>query len=296
MEMEDFDKKLSKHNDIDLSIIVTSYQNAAVLDLCLKSIVDETKNCEKEGYRSEIIIVDGEAGEKTQDVAKKHILKNQSITYCPFSKNIGFPKLVNKGIKESHGNYILILNSDIILTGGSLKKMLEYLKNNPGVGILGPKLLNFDGSPQDSAFHFYSPSIILYRRTFLGKTPWGRKKLRDFVINIKSNTEPTSFDGWLMGSALMLRKDNLDKVGLMDERYFMYFEDVDWCRRFREKGYEIVYFPKATLFHYHGKQSATRHFWEVVFNKMTVIHITSAIKYFWKFRKKGKRNNKEIEE
>lgn len=285
--MKNSSKKIRSRSNVDLSIIVTSYQNAAVLDLCLKSIIDETKKWRGNGYKSEVIIVDGEAGEKTRDVAKKYILDNKSIVYCPFSENIGFPKLVNKGIEESRGRYILILNSDIILTGGSLKKMLRYLKENPKVGILGPKLLNFDGSPQDSAFHFYSPSIILYRRTFLGKTPWGKKKLQNFVINMKSNTEPTAFDGWLMGSALMLRRDNLEKVGLMDERYFMYFEDVDWCRRFKEKGYKIVYFPKTTLFHYHGKQSATRHFWEVIFNKMTVVHITSAIKYFWKFRKKN---------
>lgn len=272
---------------IDVSIIITSYQNAAVLDLCLKSIVRETKALEKhkeKPVQSEIIVVDSEATEKTRDVAKKYILENDSTIYCPFADNIGFPKLVNKGLRESRGNYILILNSDIILTEGSLEKMLNYMKTNPRTGILGPKLLNFDGSPQASAFHFYTPLIILYRRTLLGKTPWGKKKLHEFVINVEKETEPTSIDGWLMGSALMLRRKNLEKVGPMDERYFMYFEDVDWCRRFKEKGYQIIYFPKTTLFHYHGKQSATRHFWEALFNKMTVIHITSAIKYFWKFR------------
>lgn len=273
-------------NKIDLSLIVTSYQNAAVLDLCLKSIVRETKTLEKkDSVKSEVIIVDSEAGEKTRDVAKKYILDNKFITYCPFSDNIGFPKLVNKGVKESRGDYILILNSDIILTEGSLGKMLDYLKSNSKIGILGPKLLNFDGSPQPSAFHFYTPLIILYRRTLLGKTPWGKKKLQKFVINLELKTEPTVINGWLMGSALMLRRKNLDKVGLMDERYFMYFEDVDWCRRFKENGFDIVYFPKTTLFHYHGKQSTTRHFWEALFNKFTVIHISSAIKYFWKFRK-----------
>lgn len=274
---------------IDLSIIVTSYQNAAVLDLCLKSIVRETKIlAKKKKVQSEIIVVDSEAGEKTRDVAKKYILaqEHESIIYCPFSDNIGFPKLVNKGVKESQGNYILILNSDIILTEGSLEKMLKYLKTYKKTGILGPKLLNFDGSPQASAFHFYTPLIILYRRTLLGKTPWGKKKLAEFVVNVEKETEPVNIDGWLMGSALMLRRKNLEQVGLMDERYFMYFEDVDWCRRFRDKGFNIVYFPKTTLFHYHGKQSATRHFWEVLFNKMTVIHISSAIKYFWKFRQK----------
>jgi N-acetylglucosaminyl-diphospho-decaprenol L-rhamnosyltransferase len=274
---------------VDLSIIVTSYQNAAVLDLCLKSIMDETKRLlKKRGLHSEVVVVDGEAGEKTRDVAKKYILDNPRITYCPFSKNMGFPKLVNKGLKESSGDYILILNSDIILTEGSLGEMLRYLKTHRKTGILGPKLLNFDGSPQASAFHFYTPLIILYRRTLLGKTPWGKKKLAEHVIDLSAETEPISINGWLMGSALMVRRDNLEKVGLMDERYFMYFEDVDWCRRFKEQGFNIIYFPIATLFHYHGKQSTTRHFWEALFNKYTAIHILSALKYFWKFRKSSK--------
>lgn len=282
-------KRGKKINSSDLSIIVTSYKNAAVLDLCLKSIMEEIKRItKKNNFKGEVIIVDSEAGEKTRDVAKKYILESHSVIYCPYSDNIGFPKLVNRGLRESRGKYILVLNSDIILTKGSLEKMLNYIKEHPRVGILGPKLLNFDGSPQTSAFHFYTPLIILYRRTLLGKTPWGKKTLANFVIDLKSKTQPVSINGWLMGSALMVRRDNFAKVGPMDERYFMYFEDVDWSRRFKEKGFDILYFPQATLFHYHGKQSTTRHFWEVLFNKFTLIHITSAVKYFWKFRKSPK--------
>jgi len=271
---------------INLSIIVTSYRNAAVLDLCLKSIMDETQRLYKaEKLRSEVIVVDGEAGEKTRDVVKKYLLDSEAVRYCPFSKNMGFPKMVNKGIGESRGAYILILNSDIILTEKSLANMLNYLKTHRKTGILGPKLLNFDGTPQPSAFHFYTPLIILYRRTLLGKTPWGKKKLAEHVIDLSAETEPRPINGWLMGSALMVRRDNLERVGLMDERYFMYFEDVDWSRRFKESGFNIIYFPKVTLFHYHGKQSTTRHFWEALFNKYTAIHIISALKYFWKFRR-----------
>lgn len=272
----------------DLSIIVVSYQNAPVLELCLKSIIEETERLEKKfSLKSEVIVVDSNAGEKTRDTVKKFILEGYPITYCPFTENTGFSRAVNRGIRESKGKNLFILNYDIIITRGSLGKMLRFINDSPRVGILGPKLLNFDGSPQISAFHFYTPSIILCRRTLLGKTPWGKKKLAEFVINLEAETEPVSIDGWLMGSALMLRRDNLEKVGLMDERYFMYFEDVDWCRRFREKGMDIVYFPPAALFHYHGKQSATVHFWDAIFNKMTAVHITSALKYFWKFRKKG---------
>ncbi len=269
-----------------LSIVVVSYQNAAILELCLNSIIEEVNSLKKIiKAESEVLVVDSGAIEKTRDVVKQFILDQKPVKYFSFKKNTGFSKAVNKGIKESAGDFLLILNADIILTKNSLGKMINYLKENSRVGILGPKLLNFDGSPQISAFHFYTPSIILYRRTILGKTAWGKRKLQNFVIDFSAKKAPVSFDGWLMGSALMLRRDNLEKIGSMDERYFMYFEDVDWCRRFREAGFEIVYFPLSALFHYHGKQSATRHFWDAFLNPMTLVHIQSAFKYFWKFRK-----------
>lgn len=147
---------------IDLSIIVVSYRNAPVLELCLKSILNETERMRKKSnVASEIIVVDSEAGEKTRDIVKKFILENNPIIYCPFTENTGFSKSVNRGIRESQGKYLFILNYDIIITEGSLGKMCQYLKTHRKTGILGPKLLNFDGSPQPSAFHFYTPPIIL---------------------------------------------------------------------------------------------------------------------------------------
>ncbi len=271
-----------------LSVVVVSFKNAPVLELCIDSIIKESKNLlEKAKMSLEVLVVDSEKTEKTRDVAKKFVLRGDPVRYFPFDYNTGFSKSVNKGISESRGDFLLILNYDIILTEGALFKMVEIVKKDKKIGILGPRLLNFDGSPQSSAFHFYTPSVIIYRRTPLGRTAWGKKKLNDFIIQMDGKKDkPVSINGWLMGSALMLRKDNLDKVGAMDERYFMYFEDVDWCRRFKEKGYKIVYFPGASLFHYHGKQSATKHLWEALLNKMTLVHIESAVKYFWKFRKK----------
>ena len=284
--MKKFLPKNSRRS-IDLSVIVASFHNAAMLELCLKSISEETRRLKRRRIRCEIIVVDSQAEEKTRDVVKKFILDGKLTCYYPFRKNVGFAKLINRGIKLSRGKFLLFLNADIIIIKNTFWKMIEYLGNNPQIGILGPRLLNFDGSPQPSAFHFYTPSVILYRRTLLGKTPWGKRKLQEFIIDLSREKAPISINGWLMGSALMLRRDNLEKVGPMDERYFMYFEDVDWCRRFKEAGYQIVYFPQAELFHYHGKQSATRHFWEALFNPMTLINIKSALKYFWKFRERN---------
>lgn len=281
-------KKIKKTHNLDISFIVVSFKNAAILDLCVKSILEEVSGSGKDKkIRGEVLIVDSMAGEKTRDVAKKYILDRKPVRYFPFRENSGFSRAVNKGIEKSRGKLLFILNSDIILTEKSLRPMMEYAQSHKKTGILGPKLLNFDGSPQPSAFHFYTPEIILYRRTFLGKTGFGRRKLKEFVINTsRVKSKPFSINGWLMGSALLLRRDNLEKIGPMDDRYFMYFEDVDWCRRFIDAGYEVVYFPKSALFHYHGKQSATRYFWDALFNRMTLIHIQSAVQYFMKFRGK----------
>jgi len=270
--------------DVDLSLIIVSFKNAPVLKLCLESFIKEIRSLRrKKKLRSEIIVVDSTAEEKTRDVVKQKIIKGNPVKYLPFSENTGFSKAVNAGIRSSRGSLLLILNYDIIATKGSLDKMVNYIKKNPKTGILGPELLNFDGSHQDSTFKFYTPLIILMRRTILGRTKWGKRSLKEFVINTSEIKKALPIKGWLMGSALMLRRDNLDKVGMMDERYFMYFEDVDWCRRFLEAGYKVIYLPQAEFFHYHGKQSATRHSWDALFNKMTAIHILSALKYFWKF-------------
>lgn len=279
-------KKIKKTNLV--SIIVVSYKNAPVLELCVNSILKEARELRKtHDLKMEVLIIDSEASEKTRDIAKKFSQKKKPVRYFPFEENTGFSKAVNKGVVESRGDFLLILNYDIILTEGSLVKMIEVIKKDKKIGILGPRLLNFDGSPQSSAFHFYTPLLILYRRTPLGRTPWGRRKLNDFIIKFdKDQEKPVKIDGWLMGSALLIRRENLEKVGMMDERYFMYFEDVDWCRRFKEKGLKVIYYPGASLFHYHGKGSATRHLWDILFNKMTIIHIKSAFKYFWKFGKK----------
>jgi hypothetical protein len=265
-----------KKNKFDLTIIVCAYKNVNVLKLCLKALKEKISS----RLKCEIIVVDIDAIEPIRDLVLDEF---PEFIYFPIDKNLGFAKSLNRGIKKSKADIILSLNPDIVIKKNAVEKMYDYVKDHPQVGLAGPKLLNFNGTKQDSCFTFYTPYTILYRRTFLGKTGFGKKALREFVINL-DNKKPTSFKGWLMGSALMLRRDNLEKVGPMDERYFMYFEDVDWCRRFYEQGYDIVYIPTSEMFHYHGKMSASKSFWNLIFNKMAYIHFLSSIKYFLKFK------------
>ncbi|MFA5925363.1 MAG: glycosyltransferase family 2 protein [Parcubacteria group bacterium] len=271
----------------DLSIIVTSYKNPSVLRLCLESLKKNVLN-----ENCEIMVLDSSTEEDTEMMMREEF---SEIIFFSHKNNLGFAKLVNRGLKNAKGRYVLILNSDIIIEKRSADILLEQLKKDPSIGIIGPKLLNFDGKTQPSCFRFYSPFIILYRRTSLGKFGFARKRIDNFLYKDKDLEKPQEVD-WIMGSAIMAPRKVIDEVGPMEENFgFMYFEDVDWCRRFWERNHRIVYFPGVKMFHYHGKGSVGRGaFKAVLLNRLTREHIKSAIKYFWKYCRKTNPHREKI--
>ncbi len=254
---------------MDLSIIIINYKTPEILDLCVKSLKSSIA-----GLRYEIIVVDVESDYKTEYFIRESF---PEIIFIPIEKNVGYSKSVNAGIKKISidSKYILILNADIIAEKSAVNKLCAFMENNPETGIVGPQLLNFNNTSQNSYFKFYTPKIILYRRTALKNYSFAKKALDDFLMS-ESDYNLTQPADWLMGSALLIRRSALEKTGIMDERFFMYFEDVDWCRRFWNNGYRVVYFPGAKMKHYHGKQSSES-------KKYAIIHIISAIKYFIKY-------------
>ncbi len=259
-----------------LSIIITHYKTPILLKLCIKSIYENIGN-----LNYEIIIADSESRIEDQEMIKEHFPK---VKFAAFTKNVGYAKIVNAGIKKAQGDYLLILNADIIIQKGSLPKLMDFLKSNPEVGLVGPKLLTFGNQPQNSCFAFPSIGAILARRTFLGRLKWGKKKLDQFLLKNRDLSKATPVD-WIQGSAMLVKKSAIKKTGLLDERFFLYLEDADWCRRFWLNGFKIVYLPDAKMSHYYYRISKK---WggalDLVLNKHTRIHIISAIKYFWKYR------------
>ncbi len=264
---------------MDLSIIITNYKNPDLLRLCINAIRKNVNNIEYE-----IIVADSDTEEVTEMMMREEF---PEIKFFPFFENViytvGLQTLIKTGIESSTGEYLLILNGDIMVESGSVEKMLDYLKKDISIGILSPKLLNFNGTYQDSCFRFYKPITVLYRRTFLGKMPFAKKHLDWFLMRDYDREKPSNAD-WIMGSVMMIPKKAIQKVGPMDSRFLMYMEDVDWCRRFWENGYRVVYYPMAQMLHYHGKGSGKNgFFYSIFFNKLTWIHISSAIKYFIKY-------------
>ena len=208
-----------------LSIIIVNFKNPPLLRLCLKSLT----NIINKDFAYEIIVVDVASSIATKNV----ILEFPKVKIVPFRENIGYTRGVNEGIRASGGDAFLILNSDIIPLKGSIETMYDYLKRNEGIGMLGPQLLNFDGSIQNSSFAFYSLLTVVYRRTFIGSFPWARKELGRFLMTSKDKLKISEVD-WLMGSALMTTKKAIRDIGLMDETLFLYMSEVDWAKRFWE--------------------------------------------------------------
>jgi hypothetical protein len=272
-----FEQKNNNYTfSMELSIIVTSYKNPALLKLCLESLFSNIEDVD-----FEVVVSDWETQEDTFYIMKEYFPKVKFISH---EKNIGFGGLVNDGIDQARGRFCFIINGDIVIKDKQvIRKLLNYCQKNPEVGLVGPKLINFDNSTQESCFRFYKLSTIIYRRTFLKNFFFAKKELNRFLMkDVKKENAPVEAD-WIMGSAMMTSKENIDKVGKMDRRFFMYFEDVDWCWRFWEKGLKVVYNPTARVYHYHGKQSANKGVLKaILFNKYARIHMYSALKFFRK--------------
>ena len=259
-----------------LSIVIVNFKNPALLRLCLKSL----ERILDPNFNKEIIVVDIVSSIKTRNVIQEEFSEVQLIA---LKNNVGFTKGVNEGIKKSKGDFVLILNPDIIPLPNAIEHMYKFMKNQPKVGVMGPKLLNFDGSIQDSCFKFPNPLTFVYRRTFLGKTPLGKKHLNRFLMRAGDRSKSLEAN-WLSGSSTMISREAINKVGLMDERFFLYMSDVDWPRRFWDNGYKVLYYPLAQMYHYHIRESKGKYgVLDIIFKKESRWHLMDAFRYFKKY-------------
>jgi hypothetical protein len=261
---------------MDLSIIIVNYQSKTKLINCLASLQAPAFD----GINYEIIVVENKSGEDLSD------LKKANLKLINSPKNLGMGGGNNLGIATASGEYILILNPDTVIKESAVNVLWNYLKNNPGAGLVGPKLLYPDGSLQSSCARFPTFFMPVLRRTFLGDyfASW-----RDsFTMNGFDHNSIKAVD-WLMGSCLMFKKQLALTNGQIfnprfDERYFMYFEDIDLCRSIWTKGFKVVYNPEATVIHDHQRDSARNPWYIALFkDKITWIHIASWFKYFIKW-------------
>jgi len=225
-----------------ISFIIVSFNTKEFLEKCLNSL---EKSQEDFWKHNEIIVVDNNSQDESTEMVKRKFSK---VNLIENKENFGFSKANNQGIKMAKGEYVFLLNSDTEIGKESLSEMIEFIKKNPQTGILAPRLLNPDGSIQDSVFYF--PTIGgAIKQYWLGESGCFGKYAPQ-----TSNTMEVEA---VVGAAMLIPKKIINHIGLLDENYFMYFEDLDYCCRVKTAGYKILYYPGFQVTHYHGASGKT---------------------------------------
>lgn len=237
-------RKLSEPG-IDLSIIVVSWNVRDLLQTCLTSI-----EAGKGSLRLETIVVDSNSDDGSVEMVRESF---PQVRLIDREENVGFPLGNNIGLAEAHGRYLLLLNPDTEVVGDALAAMVGYLEANPEVGVVGGQLLNPDGTVQSSRRRFPTVVTAFFESTWL--QPFAPKGiLRRYYAEDIDDGETADVD-WVKGACLMTRKTILEQVGPLDADYFMYSEELDWCKRIKMAGWRVVYFPEAKIIHHEGKSS-----------------------------------------
>lgn len=253
--------------DFDLSITICSWNTKDDLRLCLESL-----RRVKDEVSFEVIVVDNASRDGSPEMVSEEF---PEVRLLAQTENLGFTGGHNLAIAERRGRHAMPLNSDTIVHPGALRTLMSYLVAHPDVGILGPKLLNPDGSLQFSCRRFPNPVAALFRNTPLGKLFPNNRFTREYLMQDWQHDEPREVD-WVSGAAMVARQEMIDQIAAFDPGFFMYCEDVDWCWRAWRADWKVVYLPGAVITHAIGRST------DKAANRMIVRFHRSMLRFYAK--------------
>lgn len=230
---------------IDLTVIIVNYNSKDCLKTCLNSILTYSLKAKIEIFVSDNNSHDGSIYMVKNYFPQVYLIEN--------GDNIGYSAAANKAIRQSSGKYILILNNDTEILNNSIDTMVDIMDKMQDVGILGCRLLNSDGTLQQS-FGYFNLGFLseAIQKFFFNRYKRGNRFVGSYLNRIHNKFREVD---WISGACIMVRRKAIEDVELMDENYFMYFEEIDLCNRIREKGWKIYYTPEAKMIHHGGKSS-----------------------------------------
>lgn len=232
---------------MDLSIVIVNYNTKDLLKQTIESVINNTK-----GIEYEIWVVDNSSKDGSVEMVQEEF---KSVKLIASKENLGFPKGNNVAIKKATGRYILLLNSDTKVIGDNLQHCVSYMDQHEEIGALGCKVELPDGTLDHACKRgFPTPEASLYYFLKLNKIMKNKRKYGAYTASYLGEDEIGEVDA-LMGAFMMIPRTVIDKVGMLDEEFFMYGEDIDWCYRIKEAGYKIMYYPKEKIIHYKGSSS-----------------------------------------
>ena len=233
----------------DVTVIIVSFNTEGLLRRSIQSVADMTKRA-----TYDVVVVDNKSSDGSPDMVEREFPEAKLIRNA---ENRGFAAASNQGIGASDSRYVALLNSDAFLANDAISFMVDYLDGHSEVAVAGPRMTDGDGRPLATAHGFENLRRLFFRtvpvdellppslkRSFV---PLGGREARIYMANYEAE-EPVGVD-WVSGACMVVRRKAIHEVGLLDEAYFMYMEDDDWCRRMRDGGREVHYVPEARVQH-----------------------------------------------
>ena len=253
-----------------VSVVIVNYQSGDLLNACLEALSRYVDRSDFEAF-----VVNNDCA---SDLSSVQALHQRGVQTIQNATNLGFSAAVNIGFKESKGEFLLLLNPDVVLRPGAVESLMETMQSRPEVGIVLPQLRNPDDSLQYSCRRFYT-----WRTLWMRRGPWRRRfasspTVRQHLMQDWDHASLAEVD-WGLGAAMLVRRRAVTGERLFDERFFLYFEDVDLCLRLHRAGWKVVYNPAAIMTHQHRRDSA-----QAGASQAKLHHLRSLVKFLWKYR------------
>lgn len=227
-----------------LSVVIVAHNSRPYLSACLRSLYEQN-----DPVPIEVILVDNDSRDGGAEAAQEEF---PQIALVTAPRNLGFAAGANLGIRQAKGTYVLLLNPDTVVASGALRRMVKFMETTPDAGVVGPKLLNPDGSLQLSCRAFPGRWMVFaHRYAVLTRLFPKNPATRHYLLTDWDHASVRPVD-WVSGAGLMMRRGILERVGLLDERFFLFNEDVDLCKRVWDAGWKVYYVPEAVVFHHIG--------------------------------------------
>lgn len=259
---------MAASENLDISVIVVNYRTPEYAKRAIESVLQSASP-----LKVEIIVVDNASGDGSVEILRRQW--DDRIIILENDENYGFAKANNQGIRLGTGRYYLLLNSDAMVVDDAISQLVTYAESHPKAAIVGPRVVGGDGLQQASCWRKYSLAYLLSRALGLYRIlPDGWLGVTNIEVYGKPiQTRPVEV---VSGCVMLVRREAAERVGLFDERYFMYCEDMDWCTEMWQMEYEVHYLSEATVRHYGGGTSASMR------TTMSIEQSRSTLKFFRK--------------
>jgi GT2 family glycosyltransferase len=251
---------------IDVSVIIVTFNSEKHIGACLSSIMNHSSQ-----YSYEVIVVDNASVDQTVEI----VLGFKNVIFQGNQFNVGFSKANNQGIKAAQGKYLLILNPDVRVNDFCMDELIASLEDEPSRAIVSPKLVYSNGEIQESARRFPNLFVQLISRLPVFNR-FFQKQYEQYLMRDWNHLSHRNVD-WVIGAAMLGRKKDIKQVGMFDESFFLYCEDIDLCYRFSKQGFTIYYLSSTVLLHDYQQASSKK------LSKLTLIHLKSIFTFYKKY-------------